>query len=56
MKGVGEVALNFDRLRKPLSSIQRAERKGIYPDYGAAKIFDYIDAYIFDGIYLLMAA
>jgi type I restriction enzyme S subunit len=55
VKGVGEVAYNFDRLRRPLSSIQRAERKGIYPYYGAAKIFDYIDAYIFDGIYLLVA-
>ena len=55
VKGVGEVALNFDRLRKPLSSIQRADRKGVYPYYGAAKIFDYIDAYIFDGIYLLLA-
>ena len=55
VKSVGEVALNFDRFRKPLSSIQRSERKGIYPYYGAAKIFDYIDAYIFDGIYLLVA-
>lgn len=55
VKRFGEVALNFDRLRKPLSSMQRAERKGIYPYYGAAKIFDYIDAYIFDGIYLLLA-
>ena len=55
VKNLGEIALNFDRLRKPLSSMQRAERKGIYPYYGAAKVFDYIDDYIFDGIYLLLA-
>ena len=55
VRNIGEVTLNFDRLRKPLSSMQRAERKGIYPYYGAAKIFDFIDDYIFDGIYLLVA-
>jgi type I restriction enzyme S subunit len=52
---IGEVATNFDRLRKPLSSMQRADMKGGYPYYGAAKIFDYIDDYIFDGKYLLVA-
>src|SRR5436189_1195720 len=51
----GEVAINFDSKRKPLSSLQRAKMKGEYPYYGAAKIFDYIDAYIFDGKYLLIA-
>ena len=29
--------------------------KGDYPYYGAAKVFDYIDQYIFDGNYLLVA-
>jgi type I restriction enzyme, S subunit len=52
---LGEISLNFDRFRKPLSSMERQHRKGIYPYYGAAKIFDYIDDYIFDGTYLLMA-
>ena len=55
IKTLGEVAVNFDRLRKPLSKIQRTERQGTYPYYGAAKIFDYINDYIFDGVYLLMA-
>lgn len=49
------VATNFDRMRKPLSKKQRAERQGSYPYYGAAKVFDYIDDYIFDGRYLLLA-
>ena len=52
---LGEVVSNFDRLRKPLSSMQRADMKGEYPYYGAAKIFDYINNYIFDGKYLLVA-
>lgn len=50
-----DVANNFDRMRKPLSKKQRAERQGVYPYYGAAKVFDYIDDYIFDGRYLLLA-
>lgn len=52
---LADVSLNFDRKRKPLSSMERATRKGPYPYYGAAKIFDYIDDYIFDGDYLLVA-
>ncbi len=35
--------------------MQRAEMKGEYPYYGAAQVFDHINAYIFDGEYLLMA-
>jgi type I restriction enzyme S subunit len=51
---LGEVAENFDRKRVPLSKMQRAEMQGPYPYYGAAKIFDYVDDYIFDGEYLLL--
>ena len=51
---VGELVVNYDRLRKPLSSREREKRKGIYPYYGATCIFDYIDDYIFDGEYILM--
>lgn len=52
---VGTTSLNFDSKRKPLSSIEREKRKGPYPYYGAAKVFDYIDDYIFEGRYLLFA-
>lgn len=55
VKTFGEVALNFDSKRKPLSSLQRAKIQGIYPYYGAAKIFDHINSYLFDGKYLLVA-
>ncbi len=52
---LGAVARNFDRLRRPLSQAQRSGRSGPYPYYGAAKVFDYIDDFIFDGEYLLLA-
>lgn len=48
-----EVTAIFDSKRVPLSGAERAKRKGIYPYYGAAALMDYVDDYIFDGIYLL---
>ena len=51
---VGDLVINFDRKRKPLSGRQRENMKGIYPYYGAACIFDYINDYIFDGEYILL--
>ena len=50
-----EVTVNFDRKRIPLSSKQRAERHGCYRYYGAQGVIDYVDDYIFDGTYLLIA-
>jgi len=52
---IKDVADNFDRKRKPLSKKQRATMQGIYPYYGAAKVFDYVNDYLFDGRYLLIA-
>lgn len=52
---IGKVAANHDRKRKPLSKMQREQFKGPYPYYGAAKIFDYVQDYIFDGRFVLMA-
>lgn len=51
---LGDIIVNFDSKRVPLSSRERESRKGIYPYYGAASILDYIDDYLFDGVYLLM--
>ena len=50
-----EVTINFDRKRIPLSAKQRSERQGNYRYYGAQGIIDYVDDYIFDGTYLLIA-
>jgi len=51
---LGEIAENFDSKRVPLSSRERDPIKGKFPYYGAASIMDYINKYIFDGVYLLM--
>ncbi|MBR1941174.1 MAG: restriction endonuclease subunit S [Bacteroidaceae bacterium] len=50
-----EVVNILDYKRIPLSSKERSTRKGNYPYYGAQGIIDYIDDYIFDGTYLLIA-
>ena len=52
---LGDLSNNFDRLRKPISRAKRLEMQGPYPYYGAAKIVDHVDDYIFDGSYLLIA-
>lgn len=50
-----EITVNFDRQRIPLSSMERENRKGTYRYFGAQGVIDYIDDYIFDGEYLLIA-
>ncbi len=50
---LGELTENYDSLRIP---VKRADRRpGPYPYYGASGIIDYIDEYIFNGEYLLIA-
>ena len=50
-----EVTVNFDRKRIPLSAKQRSGRQGNYRYYGAQGVIDYVNDYIFDGTYLLIA-
>ena len=50
-----EISVNYDKKRVPLSGAQREKRKGNYRYYGAQGIIDYIDDFIFDGTYLLIA-
>ena len=52
---LGDISVNYDRKRIPLSAMERTERKGAYRYYGAQGVIDYIDSYIFDGTYLLVA-
>ena len=52
---LGEIVEIYDSERIPLSEMERANRKGIYPYCGANGIIDYIDDYIFDGEYVLLA-
>lgn len=53
-KKLGECVEILDSQRKPIESKERANRKGIYPYYGASGIIDYIDDYLFDGEYILL--
>lgn len=48
------IAELYDSFRRPLSSRDRAPMEKLYPYYGATSVMDYVDNYIFDGIYLLM--
>ena len=49
-----EVIEFHDSKRIPLSSRERAQLEKVYPYFGATSIMDYVDRYLFDGIYLLL--
>lgn len=51
---VSEIIELHDSKRIPLSSRERANLTKIYPYYGATSVMDYVDRYLFDGIYLLL--
>lgn len=51
---VGDIIELFDSMRKPMSSLERSGMERIYPYYGAAALMDYVDDYIFDGIFGLL--
>ncbi|WP_294117558.1 restriction endonuclease subunit S [Thiolapillus sp.] len=53
-KALGDMINIFDSKRIPLSRSQRKARQGKYPYYGATSIMDYVDDYIFDGVYVLI--
>jgi type I restriction enzyme S subunit len=44
-----------DHRRIPLSGVEREKRQGEFRYYGAQGVIDHIDAYIFDGEYVLVA-
>lgn len=50
-----DITVNLDKKRIPLSTMERSKRQGSYRYYGAQGVIDYIDDYIFDGKYLLIA-
>ncbi len=53
MASLSEVVEVLDSMRIPVKKADR--RPGRYPYYGASGIVDYVDSYIFDGEYLLLA-
>jgi len=50
-----EIVNIYDKKRIPLNSSQRKRMKGIYPYCGANGILDYINNYVFDGEFVLLA-
>ena len=52
---LGDITICHDSKRVPLSSNDRELVKGEIPYYGATGIMDYVNNYIFDGDYVLMA-
>lgn len=51
---LGDIIELHDYKRIPLSSRQRENMEKKYPYYGAASLMDYVDNYLFDGVYLLL--
>ena len=49
-----DIASIYDKNRKPLSGKDRENMERIYPYYGATSCMDYVDNYLFDGIYTLI--
>ena len=52
---LGDLIEIYNNKRVPLSAKQREGLEKIYPYYGAQGIVDYVDDYIFDGKYILIA-
>src|SRR4051794_40018672 len=50
-----DIAELHDNRRVPLNQIQRSQRQGPYPYYGANGLVDHIDGYMYDGQYVLLA-
>ena len=51
---VSDIIQLHDSKRVPLSGAERGKMAKIYPYYGATSLMDYVDNYLFDGIYLLL--
>ena len=53
VKPLGDVIEIHDKKRVPLNSRERAKRRGQFRYYGAAGVVDYVDDFLFDGVYVL---
>lgn len=51
---VSDIIQLHDSMRVPLSGAERDKMAKVYPYYGATSLMDYVDNYLFDGIYLLL--
>ena len=55
LRKLGDLIEIYNNKRVPLSAKQREGLEKTYPYYGAQGIVDYVDDYIFDGKYILIA-
>lgn len=53
-KKLGQTIHLFDNIRIPLSKHQRLERHGSFRYFGATGVMDYVNDYLFDGVYALV--
>jgi type I restriction enzyme S subunit len=51
---LGDMSVNHDGQRNPISLVERARRKKIYDYYGASGVIDKIDGFTHEGEYLLI--
>lgn len=51
---VSDIIQLHDSKRVPLSGAERDKMAKLYPYYGATSLMDYVENYLFDGIYLLL--
>lgn len=54
-KPISQLVDVYNNIRVPLSSNQRENLEKIYPYYWAQWIVDYVDNYLFDWEYILVA-
>ena len=54
-KKIADLVEVFNNIRVPLSANQRLKLEKKFPYYGAQGIVDYVDNFLFDGEYLLVA-
>lgn len=52
---IEDIAEIHNDKRIPLSKMQREDRQGEFPYYGASGIIDFVDDYLFDGDYILIS-
>lgn len=50
----GNLVINYDNRRKPVTKEERKTTKGLYDYYGATGVIDRVDEYIFDGEFLMI--
>ena len=52
---IADITECLDSERIPLSANERLSMQGVFPYYGATEIMDFVNQYIFDGDYVLLA-